>query len=338
MNQPLILVADIGATHARFALASRGGQTLAAQQVLLCADFAEFSDAITHYYSAVDIADPGRRPRQAAIAIATPVTGDKIAMTNHPWSFSIALLERQLGLQRLIVLNDFTALALSLPVLDSAELRKMGGEAPAANAPLALIGPGSGLGVSGLVPSAGGWAALQSEGGHASFSPMNERESDILVVLRRRYGHVSAERVLSGPGLINLYGAIAELAGRPAEPLTPAQITERGIANTCALCAETLDIFCAALGSAAGNLVLTLGARGGVYIGGGIAPKLGDYLAASPFRSRFEDKGRFSAYLAAIPCYVILSDSAALRGAAQALEPVKDGVPHTPATGIQSHQ
>ncbi|HRD48115.1 MAG TPA: glucokinase, partial [Candidatus Contendobacter sp.] len=173
--------------------------------------------------------------------------------------------------------------------------------------------------VSGLVWSGHHWIPLQTEGGHVTFSPTNEREWAIGQILWRRFGHVSPERLLAGPGLANLYTALAEVEGWPTENLNPADISDRGLAGSCQHCVAVLNLFCGALGGAAGNLALTLGARGGVYIGGGIVPRLGEFFDQSAFRARFEAKGRFSDYLAAIPTWVITANNPALRGAAAAL-------------------
>jgi glucokinase len=261
----------------------------------------------------------GERPGGAAIALANPVTGDWIKMTNHSWEFSIEHTRRALGLERLLVLNDFTALAMALPHIGRADLLKIGAGDPIAECPVALIGAGTGLGVSGLIPSKSGWVPIQGEGGHTTFSPANAREADILRLVWRQHHHVSTERLASGIGFDNLYRAIAHLEGKQAFPFTPAEITDRALAGTDPVCVEVLETFCGMLGTAAGNLALTLGARGGVYVGGGIVPKLGDFFRHSPFRTRFEDKGRFASYLAAIPTYVILAKDPALVGAAQAL-------------------
>ena len=313
------LVADVGATNVRFAMVPDQKHDLTCERKLVCATFSDLMAAVRHYYADVGIpAVP--KPKRAAIAIATSISGDQVIMTNHNWAFSIEKMRHDLQLERLIVLNDFTALAMALPYLDRKDLSQVGGGKPVLGTPLALLGPGTGLGVSGLIPSPAGWVPLHGEGGHVSLSPANEREMKILGIVRREFGHVSAERLISGIGLNNLYRAIAELNGVKPETLAPEQITERAINNTCGVCAETLAVFCAMLGTVAANLAVTLGARGGVYIGGGIVPKLGSYFEASPFRHRFEDKGRFSAYLAAIPCYVIHSPNAALRGAARALQ------------------
>ena len=272
--------------------------------------------SIEHYLAQLN----APRPRAAAIAIANPITGDWVKMTNHVWEFSIEQTRKALGLEKLVVLNDFTALALALPFIDRAELRKVGGGEPVEHAPLALLGAGTGLGVSGLIPCAAGWVPLQGEGGHATFSPANEREADILRIVWREYPHVSTERLVAGIGIGNLYRAIAELSGQTAESLTPAEITDRAINGGDPLCTDVLDTFCAMLGTAAGNLALTLGASGGVYIGGGIVPRLGEFFDRSSFRKRFEEKGRFSQHLAAMPTYVILAKTPALLGAAEALK------------------
>lgn len=315
LTVPPDLVADIGGTNARFALVGANRQPYA-EQILACADFPDLATAAAHYLQKV----AGPRPTQAAIAVATPITGDRVEFTNSAWSFSTEATRQALGLERLLILNDFTALALSLPLLVPDERRAVGNGEPVADAPIALIGPGTGLGVSGLVWSGEHWIPLQTEGGHVTFSPVDEREWKIGRIMHRQFGHVSPERLLSGPGLVNLYHALAELEGWSPETLTPADITDRALAGTCSHCREVVELFCGALGTAAGNLAITLGARGGVYIGGGIAPRLGEFFDGSAFRRRFEDKGRFSSYLAAIPTWVITAVNPALRGVAAALD------------------
>ncbi len=311
---PHDLIADIGGTNARFARVD-AHRRLYAEQTLTCADFAGLTAAATAYLQATG----GPRPTRAAIAVATPIAGDWIQFTNSHWSFSTEAARRDLGLEQLLILNDFTAMALSLPLLTLDERRAVGGGQAVAHAPIALIGPGTGLGVSGLVWSGEHWIPLQTEGGHVTFSPVDEREWAISRILQRRFGHVSPERLLAGPGWVDVYIALAELEGWPAEDLTPAEITRRALAGTCLHCRDVQELFCAALGTAAGNLAITLGARGGVYIGGGIVPRLGDFFDRSTFRSRFEAKGRFSTYLAAIPTWVITAANPALRGVAAAL-------------------
>jgi glucokinase len=308
------LIADIGGTNARFALVREDARPYA-ERVLACLDYPTLKTAIAAYLRNV----PESHPKQAALAVAMPITGDQVTFTNNPrWSFSIRELREALGLERLLLVNDFTALALVLPYLEAQELRQTGGGAAVAEAAIGLLGPGTGLGVSGLVWSDVRWIPLQSEGGHVAFAPTTEREWKIICLLREQFGHVSAERLLSGPGLVNIYRAVAVLEGAVAEGLSPAQVTERALARRCPLCVETLEIFCAGLGSVAGNLAITLGAKGGVYIGGGIVPRLGDFFEKSAFRTRFEEMGRFKSYMAGIPTYVITAVNPALRGVAMA--------------------
>ena len=308
------LLADIGGTNARFALEYAPGG-IAAMQTLACADYPRFEDAARAYLDGY-----GAGARHAVIAIANPVSGDAIRMTNHDWAFSIAAARRELALDTLLVVNDFTALAMSLPVLRDADLLKIGGGAAKAGGVIGLVGAGTGLGVSGLVPAGGQWVALESEGGHVAFSPSDPREVAVLEYCWRRYEHVSAERMVSGPGIALIREALAASRGAAADLSLPtAAIVERALAGVDALCRETLDCFCGMLGTVAANLAVTLGATGGVYIGGGVVPRLGDYFAASPFRARFESKGRFSAFAASIPTLLITAPCPALSGAAALL-------------------
>jgi len=239
-------------------------------------------------------------------------------MTNHVWQFSAATTRRELGLSRLIFMNDFTALAMSLRYLPPQDLDPIGGGRAVMGATIALLGPGTGLGVSGLVPASEHWIPLQGEGGHVTLAMMSEREIAALAQLRQRFSHVSAERVLSGPGLVNLYDALCAVDGLVPDPLTPKDVTERALSGTCRLSLETVSMFCALLGTMSGNLVLTLGAVGGLYIGGGIVPQLGTFFKNSAFRDRFEDKGRYADYLADIPIYVIRTPLPAFIGLTRA--------------------
>jgi glucokinase len=265
----------------------------------------------------------GLRPRTCALGVATAVTGDEVRFTNSHWAFSTEDLRRRLGVARLLVLNDFSALALSLPALAEHERRQVGGDAPVPGAPIALIGPGTGLGVSGLLPTPDGrgYLPVGGEGGHATLGSFDVEEMQVLAHLHRRFGHVSAERALSGPGLENLYSALAAVRGVNVPSMAAAAVVEGALEREDVLCCAALAMFCSLLGNAAGNLALTLGARGGVYIGGGIVPRLGGWFDRTPFRERFEAKGRFRAYLQPIPAYVIQAEvSPALLGAARALD------------------
>jgi glucokinase len=294
------LVGDIGATNARFAWAEGDGR-FERVRVLACDDYPTIEEALTAYLPH----DPSERPREAALAVACPVTGNAVALTNHPWSFTLSGLKRHFGLDRLLVVNDFTANALAVPRLSPGERVAIGGGAPVAEAAIGVLGPGSGLGVSGLVSTPAGWVPLAGEGGHATMAAFDEREGAVLDRMRRRFDHASAERVLSGPGLVNLYNILAEIEGVPAAPFTPAQIADRHIGETEPLARAALAMFCGMLGSFAGNLALILGARGGIYVAGGIVPRLVGVLPETPFRARFEAKGRFQSYLAGIPTYVV---------------------------------
>lgn len=315
------LVADIGGTNARFALLDAQGVP-ARVAVLECATYPDVGSAVRAYLEGVG----GVQPISAVIAIANPVTGDRISMTNHHWSFSVQALKAELGLERLVVINDFAALALSLPSLASKDLVQVGGGAAVMDQPIGVLGPGTGLGVAGLVRVGGLWQPLAGEGGHVTLAAADDFESDIIAVLRRRFGHVSAERILSGPGLLALREAVGVLRKQTVESITPEEMTRRVLAGGDALCHESATIFCAMLGTVAGNLALTLGARGGIYLGGGILPKLGAFFEQSPFRVRFEDKGRFASYLASIPCYVIHAEQPALIGASRYFEYCGGGV------------
>ncbi|MCA1245975.1 glucokinase [Massilia sp. MS-15] len=305
------LLADIGGTNARFALESGRG-CFEAIEVLSCQQYPTLADAIRAYLALPSVDGVSSGIRHAAIAIANPVTGDQVRMTNHHWAFSIEALRQECGFDTLLVVNDFSALARSLPHLGE-HRRQVGGGAPVPDAPLGLLGAGTGLGVSGLIPCGASWTALRSEGGHISFSPVDETEVAILQYAWREFPHVSSERLLSGAGVELIYRALSERAGRP-DSLAAPEISRRALAGECAVCDAVLEAFCGMLGTAAGNLAITLGAQGGVYIGGGIVPRLGERFVASSFRRRFEHKGRFSAYLAQVPTYVITAEYPAFLG------------------------
>jgi glucokinase len=310
------LVADIGGTNARFGWIAQEGAPIERVQVLPCADHPTLADAVRQYLATQQLGAPG----SMAMGIATPVVDDQVRMTNHHWAFSQRALREELALERLLVLNDFTTLALALPSLPAGQLRQLGGDAVRDDAPKALIGPGTGLGVSGLLPSPTGWIAIAGEGGHVTLAAQDDREEAVIHQLRVRHGHVSAERAVCGSGLVALYEAICQVDGREVETLMPSDVTSRGLAGSDPACVEALQHFCALLGCVAGNLALTLGARGGVYIGGGIVPRLGEFVTRSRLRERFEEKGRFREYLRPIPLLIIdASVSPALEGAARAL-------------------
>jgi glucokinase len=310
-----LLVADVGATNARFALAVNG--KLEAVRILACAEHDNLEALIAAY-----LADLPVPPRLAALALAGPIDGDRADLTNLGWRVSLAGLQRRFGLHRLEAINDFAAVALAVPRLDRKHRVPIGnGRGAAAGAPMVVLGPGSGLGVCGLFPDpTGALHPVSGEAGHATMPANDTREAAVLEQLRRRPefdGHVSAERLLSGPGLINLYRTLCALDRRRPQRLLAAEIADPAFCAEEPACAEAVQMFCAMLGGFAGNLALTFGARGGVYIAGGIVPKLGAAtLRRSGFRARFEAKGRFRRYLQRIPSFLITHPFPALLGLA----------------------
>lgn len=312
------LVADVGGTNARLGWQADPNAPITDVQIYRCAEHPSLQAVIETYVQARG----GARPRQAGVGIACPITGDQVRMTNHSWAFSISDMRVALGLERLVVINDFTALALAMPGVPASELHQVGGGPAVAQAPVAVIGPGTGLGVSGLLPGPDGhWVPLMGEGGHVTLSPVTPEEGAVVEALRARFGHASAERAISGQGLENLYQALGQVDGVAVGPLSAAEVSSRALDGSDARCVRALEMMCALLGTVAGNLALTLGARGGVYLVGGILPRLGEAFGRSPFRARFEAKGRYQALLESIPCWVVTSaTSPALAGAARALD------------------
>jgi glucokinase len=320
-DNPRIL-ADIGSTYARFALETERGE-FSRHAALKCADYADFGAAFGAYLKTVS--DAG--VHHAAVAISNPVEGDRVQMTNYHWQFSIEETRAAFDLDTLLVVNDYTALAAGLPHLRADQRHQVGGGESRARSVIGLLGAGTGLGVSALIPADDGWISLGSQGGHVSFAPADKREMAILEFAQAQFPHVSAERLVSGSGLELIYRALVELDGgskssKPANKanLTAPMITERALKGQDAQCKEALDVFCAILGGVAGNLAVTLGAFGGIYIGGSIVPQLGAYFDRSPFRSRFEAKGRFSSYVANIATYVITAENPTFVGVAAILD------------------
>ena len=322
------LIADIGGTNARFALVADGDKTPLQPHNLAVTDYPTIVDAIHAYLELVDLGQPW----QAAISVASPVTGDQLNMTNYSWSFSVRDTRAALGLRHLKVLNDYTALALALPVLTESECRQVGGGESMAGYPMAVIGPGTGLGVSGVVHAGTHWIPLEGEGGHVSYGPVNDREQQIIERLRKNHEHVSAELLVSGSGLALIYASICLLERGEVINLRPGEVSNLALEGEDSFAAEALGIFCGILGTVAGNLALTMGARGGIYIGGGIVPKVIDFFTASSFRDRFERHGRLTDYLRRIPTYVIDMAYPAFVGAIVALDPVYENV------GVVSHE
>ena len=308
------LLADIGGTYARFMLETAPG-VLEHGATLQCQQYPDLHAAITAYLQGIPAA-LAAGVKHAAVAIATPVAGDQVRMTNYHWHFSIEQMRARLRFDNLVVVNDFTALAMALPSLLPHQRRQVGAGTIEARSVVGLIGAGSGLGVSGLIPANdGGWVALGTEGGHTSFAPHDEREMAILRFAWKELAHVSFERLVSGPGIELIYRALADRNGVKPAPYHAPDITQHALDASDPLCVETIDVFCGMLGTAAANLAVTQGAFGGIYIGGGIVPRLGEYFDQSSFRQRFEDKGRFNDYMKRIPTFVITSTDATLVGA-----------------------
>jgi glucokinase len=323
------LLADIGGTNARFAWLARPGSPPSQLQTLPVTDHAGPAEAASAYLAALAprLGKTWQAPRRAAFAVATAVGGDRVSFTNSRWDFSREGVRRALGLESLCIVNDFEALALALPHLSPAQRRAHAQPAlPAlADAPvgtlLAVVGPGTGLGVGAVLRTRAGWQALPGEGGHATLAAADDLEAAVIAVVRRQFPHVSAERLLSGTGLSLLHAALAQVQGQaPVAPVSAEAIVAGALDGSQPLAGQTLDLFCALLGSFAGNVVLTLGARGGLFIGGGIVPRFAERFFGSAFRARFEAKGRFSDYLAAVPTALIIDTHAALTGAALAIE------------------
>jgi glucokinase len=303
-------MADIGATTTRCALLDDKGQELAPES-FENADFTGVAGVLRVY---LDHRRASDRPTRAALAVAAPIGGDEVQMVNIGWRFSQKALKEELDLKRLQVVNDFAAIAWALPLLKPADVVRVGGGESVPRKTVAALGPGSGLGVSALVPAADSWAVMTGEGGHVAMPAATREEQDVIALLRDRFdGHCSAERVLSGPGLVNLYVALAELAGRGRPTVNPEDVTNLARQGE-PLARKTLAMFFAMLGTIAANLAVTTGAHGGVYIAGGIVPRLVDQLHKSEFRARFEAKGRYRDYLAAIPTHVITASLPAFRG------------------------
>lgn len=310
------LIADIGATNSRCALLDDDG-IQHSSEVYTNASFASLEALLDDY---LEPRVSSARPRRAALAIAAPVTGDGVSMVNIDWTFSRNALERHLGVDALVVVNDFAALARALPELGSADVHRIGPGEITPRAAKCVLGPGSGLGVAGIVPAADGWAVAGGEGGHMTLPVANDEEQAVVETVRRRHGHCSAELLLSGPGLVLLHATLAELDGRAPKRVLPQDVTARALEGE-PVAARALEMFFSMLGTVASNLALIFAAHGGVYIGGGIVPRLVDAIERSGFRERFVDKGDYRGYLESIPTFVVTEPLPALRGLRALLKP-----------------
>lgn len=303
-----ILLGDVGGTNLRFAVYD--GKHCGPITTLPRAAYAGIDEAIAVYLR--DSTLPA--PDAIALAVAGPVQDGRIVMTNADWQLDTAALQQRFGLSAAWLVNDFVATAWALPQLSSDDLRQFGGRTPEHAAPKAVCGPGTGLGVSAFLPAADGGYAVASEAGHMTLAGQDSGEDAVLAVLRQKFGHVSVERAISGPGLENLHQAIAAVEKQAVASRPAAEILAAAQYGSCDLCRRTVGMFCALLGSFAGDLALAFDARGGLYLAGGIVPRMLDLLDKSAFRARFEAKGRFRAQLERIPVFAILHSEPAILG------------------------
>lgn len=311
------LVGDVGGTNARLALTDAQGH-IRNPRTFPCKDYASLADIVAEY---IETTAGKKRPPRAVLAVAGPVVDGEIEFTNLDWVVSEGDLLATFEFEAVELINDFAAQALACPMLEGPDLRVLGPALPRGSheCPMLALGAGTGFGVAGLARSERGDVAIATEGGHAGFAPSDEVEIEVLQRLAAKYGRVSIERLLSGQGLYDLYTILCAMKGRAPDLADEAAVTREGLVGD-PLASETLDRFCLIMGSVAGDLALSFGARGGVFVSGGIAPRIAERLAAGGFRARFEDKGRLSDYLQGIPTYLVLHPYPAIVGAARALE------------------
>ncbi|WP_018981902.1 glucokinase [Salinimonas chungwhensis] len=307
-------VADVGGTNIRLARVTENG--VADIKKYICDDFASIDLAIQAYFT--DLRE--YRFTHGCIGIACPVLGDQVEMTNHSWAFSQQALRQQLHLDSLYVINDFTAVAHSLPTLSDDQVIQLGHGKAIEHGNIAVFGPGTGLGVEHITMTAAGWQTLDGEGGHMDFAPVDETDIVVWRHLQNMHGRASAEEVMSGRGLLNIYAALAQAKGVTSEITDPAEVTTKALAGECEVCEATLHQFCRIMGSFAGNLALNMATTGGVFIGGGIANRFVDFIKQSDFRARFEAKGQMKHYVKNIPTYLIAEPDHGLLGAAAYLQ------------------
>ncbi len=305
-----VLLADIGGTNARFALMT--SREIGVIDHLKVADYPDVTQAISSF---LQRRVPSATVDVAVLGVAGPVENNRCIIINSGWSIDGAELQRTFGFEAVRLLNDFEAVAWALPDLQPQHLYPLGDQPIAAGGAMLALGPGTGFGAACLFsPGPGMRFAAATEAGHATLPATSHREEQVIAFLRNRIGHVSIERVLSGTGLVNLYEALASIDGATVPERDAAAITKAALDGSCDVCNVTVDMFCSWLGSVAGDLALTFSARGGVYIAGGIVPRLTDTLSRSRFRTQFESKGRFEPYLRDIPTWVVIEPDASFAG------------------------
>jgi glucokinase len=311
-------VADIGGSNARFAVSDLESGELRVICRYPVSEIPEFDQALEQFLG--EVIHAGHwcpLPTATCIGVACPIDGEVLQITNSPWRIYRKRLETRLQQTRIEIINDFAAVGHAITALAPGDWHPVGGRDAIVDSPIAVLGPGTGLGVGCIVPVGSGYQVIEGEGGHADFAPIDAEEIAIFNILARRYGRVSIERLLSGSGIVNIYQAQAQLRNEPASYKSPEEITAAAVNDSSALAKRSLSMFCEILGSVAGNLALTFGARGGVYIAGGITPRILGFLENSQFRQRFEAKGRFRSYLENIPVRVVVKQDLGLHGAAR---------------------
>ncbi|NRA60878.1 MAG: glucokinase [Psychrobium sp.] len=318
--QNINLVADVGGTNIRLALIydhKASHKKTEHVECFKCADFTSLQSVVKHYLS-----DKKLTINAACFAIAGPVVGETLTMTNLGWSFSVASLKQALDIDTVHFINDYTAIAMSLPQLSGAQLIEIHAGEVDEKAPRIICGPGTGLGLAQLINVNGRFECISGEGGHVEFSPVNARQCQLLENLMAKFEHVSVERLLSGQGIVNIYQSLAFIDGLDAQSYDASQISQGFINRSDPLCIETIELFYQILANFLGNMVLFSGAFGGVYIGGGIMPRLIEYIDKELFIKAYSHKGRFSDYVLKAPIYLITESQPGLIGAAVYLQQI----------------
>ena len=306
----LSVVIDLGGTNIRFAVCNLRTGELSELKEFSCQEFIDFDSALMCYFARLK-----SEVKHVCIGIACPTDGDVIVMTNLNWQFSKKTIQKKFKLTSLYVINDYTAISLAVPFLSAEEKAQVGGGKIKKDGVKVVFGPGTGLGVSHLIKFSEKWISLDGEGGHASFTALTHEQTHILFLLQAKFGHVSAERLLSGQGIMNIYLCLCNLLDKKPQFNESKFITAAALNGSCDIAQKTLNIFCQIMGGFAGNLALNLASTGGVYIAGGIVPRFIDFFLSSEFRKYFEDKGRFKTYLSSIPTFLITHNNPGLLGA-----------------------
>ena len=318
--KPWKIVADVGGTNARFAAWDIEANCLQMVRHYSVADYRHFADALSQYLKDVSATKQWKLfPQDACFALACPIFGTKMRFTNSPWTVDREEIKDLLNDTPVDLINDFAAVGYAITRLESDDWLSINPGNASLDRPIVVLGPGTGLGVCTVVPGANGYQVLSGEGGHVDFAPIDETDAKIFESLNRQFGRVSVERVLSGNGIENIYRALAGGSKTGTDVKSAAEITTAALQEHDFLAIETLNVFCRNLGSVAGNLALTLGSKGGVYIAGGIVPRFIEFFLQSEFRDRFLAKGRFTEFLSDIPVRLVTKSDLGLSGAANKL-------------------